>query len=260
MVGRGPAREARGRGGSRVEAVGEDVARAGLAGRDRLPGPCGADAVPREARLRLSSGSAARRASATPGRSPTTSRRGRRGEPERRRGPVRATGTSKGGSTRRCRASYLASPPLVVAYALAGRIDLDLTTEPLGEGDDGPVFLRDLWPSPAEVAEVIAEAVSEDQFVQQYARIWDGDERWTALPTPTGPAYEWDPDSTYVREPPFFQKASADPVGSGSRGFPHRGRPDPRRRSATPSRPTTSRPRARSGRLARGPVPPRARG
>ena len=113
------------------------------------------------------------------------------------------------------RASYLASPPLVVAYALAGRIDFDPTTEPLGEGDDGPVFLRDLWPSPADVADVIAEAVSEDQFTQQYARIWDGDERWTALPTPTGPAYDWDPDSTYVREPPFFQRASADPVGVG---------------------------------------------
>ena len=107
------------------------------------------------------------------------------------------------------RASYLASPPLVVAYALAGRIDFDLTTEPLGEGPDGPVFLRDLWPSPAEVAEVIAEAITEEQFVQQYERIWDGDERWAALPTPTGPAYEWDPDSTYVREPPFFAETDA---------------------------------------------------
>jgi aconitate hydratase len=113
------------------------------------------------------------------------------------------------------RASYLASPPLVVAYALAGRIDFDPTTEPLGEGDDGPVFLRDLWPSPADVADVIAEAVSEDQFTQQYAKIWDGDERWTALPTPTGPAYDWDPDSTYVREPPFFQGVSTDRVGAG---------------------------------------------
>jgi aconitate hydratase len=110
------------------------------------------------------------------------------------------------------RASYLASPPLVVAYALAGRIDFDPTTESLGEGDDGPVYLRDLWPSPADVADVIAEAVSEDQFVRQYARIWDGDERWAALPTPTGPAYDWDQDSTYVREPPFFTAASADPA------------------------------------------------
>jgi aconitate hydratase len=111
------------------------------------------------------------------------------------------------------RASYLASPPLVVAYALAGRIDFDPTTEPLGEGADGPVFLRDLWPSPQEVAEVIADAISEDQFVHQYGRIWDGDERWAALPTPTGPAYVWDPESTYVREPPFFTDQAAGPVG-----------------------------------------------
>jgi aconitate hydratase len=111
------------------------------------------------------------------------------------------------------RASYLASPPLVVAYALAGTIDLDITTEPVGEGADGPVYLRDLWPSPQEVAEVIAGAVSEDQFDEQYGRIWEGDERWTGLPTPTGPAYEWDPDSTYVREPPYFTAQIAGPVG-----------------------------------------------
>jgi aconitate hydratase len=111
------------------------------------------------------------------------------------------------------RASYLASPPLVVAYALAGRIDFDPTTEPLGDGADGPVFLRDLWPGQQEVADVIATAISEDQFRSEYARIWDGDERWAELPTPTGAAYEWDPDSTYVREPPFFAAGSAGPVG-----------------------------------------------
>jgi aconitate hydratase A / 2-methylisocitrate dehydratase len=113
------------------------------------------------------------------------------------------------------RASYLASPLLVVAYALVGRIDLDPTTEPLGEGADGPVFLADLWPSPQEIADVIATAVSQDQFTEQYGRIWEGDERWAALPTPTGPAYEWDPDSTYVREPPFFEDA-AGPVGDAT--------------------------------------------
>jgi aconitate hydratase len=113
------------------------------------------------------------------------------------------------------RASYLASPLLVVAYALAGQIDLDPTTEPLGEGTDGPVFLEDLWPNPQEIADVIATAVSEDQFIEQYGRIWEGDERWAALPTPTGPAYEWDPDSTYVREPPFFEDA-AGPVGDAT--------------------------------------------
>ncbi len=111
------------------------------------------------------------------------------------------------------RASYLASPPLVVAYALAGRINFDPTTEPLGEGAEGPVFLRDLWPSPQDVAEVIATAITEDQFIEQYGRIWEGDDRWRGLPTPTGPAYEWDPDSTYVREPPFFSDRAAGPVG-----------------------------------------------
>jgi len=116
------------------------------------------------------------------------------------------------------RASYLASPPLVVAYALAGRIDFDPTTEPLGEGTDGPVYLRDLWPSPADVAGVISESISEDQFVQQYSRIWDGDERWAALPTPTGPAYEWDPGSTYVREPPFFASMDEPIPGAATDG------------------------------------------
>ncbi|MGH2679216.1 MAG: aconitate hydratase AcnA [Actinomycetota bacterium] len=111
------------------------------------------------------------------------------------------------------RASYLASPPLVVAYALAGRIDFDPTTEPLGEGTDGPVYLHDLWPSPSEVADVIASAVTEEQFLEQYGRIWEGDERWAALPTPTGPTYEWDPDSTYVREPPFFSDEAGGPIG-----------------------------------------------
>ena len=112
------------------------------------------------------------------------------------------------------RASYLASPPLVVAYALAGRVDFDPTTEPLGEGTDGPVYLRDLWPGPQEVAEVIASAISEDQFADQYGKIWEGDERWAGLPTPTGPVYRWDPESTYVREPPFFTDEGPGPVGA----------------------------------------------
>jgi aconitate hydratase len=116
------------------------------------------------------------------------------------------------------RASYLASPPLVVAYALAGRIDFDPTTEPLAEGAEGPVFLRDLWPSPEEVAATIADAISEEQFEEEYGRIWDGDARWAALPTPTGPAYEWAPDSTYVREPPYFLATSDTRAGFGVEG------------------------------------------
>jgi aconitate hydratase len=102
------------------------------------------------------------------------------------------------------RASYLASPPLCVAYALAGRIDVDLTTEPLGEGSDGPVFLADIWPTADEVRDAMATAITESQYTTQYERIWSGDEHWQGLPTPSGPVYDWDPASTYVQEPPFF--------------------------------------------------------
>ena len=102
------------------------------------------------------------------------------------------------------RAAYLASPPLVVGYALAGRVDVDLSTEPLAQGPDGPVYLGDLWPSPDEVQAAITQAVTPEQFGEQYARIWEGDDRWGSLPTPTGPVYAWDEGSTYVQEPPFF--------------------------------------------------------
>ena len=102
------------------------------------------------------------------------------------------------------RAAYLASPPLCVAYALAGRVDLDLSSDPLGEGDGGPVYLRDIWPDPKEVAAAVAASITESQFDEQYGRVWDGDEHWQELPSPTGPMYAWDPASTYVQEPPFF--------------------------------------------------------
>ena len=112
------------------------------------------------------------------------------------------------------RAAYLASPPLCVAYALAGRIDLDLTRDPLGEGADGPVYLADLWPSADEVREAVDASITRAQFDEQYARVWDGDELWRALPTPEGPIYEWDPASTYVAEPPFFAALDDDtPAG-----------------------------------------------
>jgi aconitate hydratase len=103
------------------------------------------------------------------------------------------------------RAAYLASPPLVIAYALAGTVRIDLASEPIGIDAEGrPVFLRDLWPSPEEVQRATAEVVSPERFRREYARIFEGDERWRSLPTPSGPVYAWDPDSTYVREPPFF--------------------------------------------------------
>ncbi len=110
------------------------------------------------------------------------------------------------------RASYLASPPLVVAFALAGRVDIDLTREPLGIGTDGrPVMLAEIWPSPDEVRSTIATSVSPDIFRQTYAAVFDGDDRWRALPIPDGDRYAWDPDSTYIAEPPFFQGLTATP-------------------------------------------------
>jgi aconitate hydratase A / 2-methylisocitrate dehydratase len=112
------------------------------------------------------------------------------------------------------RASYLASPPLCVAYALAGHIGVDLSTDPVGEGADGsPVFLSDLWPSPEEIRDAVRQSASVEQFEREYARIWDGDEHWNALPTPEGPSYAWDPASTYVREPPFFSADATPPIG-----------------------------------------------
>jgi aconitate hydratase len=114
------------------------------------------------------------------------------------------------------RASYLASPPLVVAAALAGTVQLDLSSEALGTDPGGrPVYLRDIWPSPEEVGEAIAAAVSPDQFELEYRRIFDGDDRWRDLPTPSGPIYAWDPASTYVQEPPFFADLGPDTRGSG---------------------------------------------
>jgi aconitate hydratase len=111
------------------------------------------------------------------------------------------------------RANYLASPPLVVAYALAGRIDIDLTTEPLGKGSDGePVFLRDIWPSQQEIAETVGRAVQSAMFHRQYADVFQGDEQWRSLPVPEGETYTWEPDSTYVRLPPYFDDMPAQPV------------------------------------------------
>jgi aconitate hydratase len=110
------------------------------------------------------------------------------------------------------KANYLASPPLVVAYALAGRLDLDLTKEPLGRASDGQeVFLNDLWPSPEQVRDTIAEAVSDEMYHRTYADVFTGDENWAALPVPEGDLFAWDHDSTYVRLPPYFEGMSAEP-------------------------------------------------
>ncbi|MEV0583518.1 aconitate hydratase AcnA [Nonomuraea sp. NPDC050310] len=102
--------------------------------------------------------------------------------------------------------NYLASPPLVVAYALAGTMDIDLDNEPLGVGSDGePVFLKDIWPSPQEVSEVVSTSIDREMFAADYADVFKGDETWRSLPIPTGNTFEWDAESTYVRKPPYFE-------------------------------------------------------
>ncbi len=109
--------------------------------------------------------------------------------------------------------NYLASPPLVVAYALAGRMDIDLLHEPLGEGSDGkPVYLSDIWPSTEEVEQVVSSSISADMFSSRYADVFAGDDTWRSLPTPTGEVFEWDADSTYVRKPPYFENMPAEPA------------------------------------------------
>ena len=102
------------------------------------------------------------------------------------------------------RYNYLASPPLVVAYALAGRMDLDLTREPLGIGNDGPVFLRDIWPSAQDVQDEILRSVKQEFFQTQYADVFKGDTHWQGLKVPAGETYAWQEDSTYVKNPPYF--------------------------------------------------------
>jgi aconitate hydratase len=104
------------------------------------------------------------------------------------------------------RANYLASPPLVVAYGLAGRMDIDLERDPLGTDDNGePVYLADIWPDADEIHSAVHDSVDASMFEEKYAEVFEGDERWEALDAPTGDVYEWDDSSTYIREPPFFK-------------------------------------------------------
>ncbi|HEV7204666.1 MAG TPA: aconitate hydratase AcnA [Jatrophihabitans sp.] len=108
--------------------------------------------------------------------------------------------------------NYLASPPLVVAYALAGTMDVDLFNDPLGTDQDGnPVFLKDIWPSPQEVEDVIDQAIASEMYAKDYADVFAGDERWQGLPTPEGATFEWDAESTYVRKPPYFDGMAVEP-------------------------------------------------
>jgi aconitate hydratase len=113
------------------------------------------------------------------------------------------------------RANYLASPPLVLAYALAGTTDIDLRHDPLGFGEDGePVYLKDIWPTNAEIAETIRQSITPEMFHEEYGNIYGGNEIWNAIPVSGGEIYDWDPDSTYIQEPPFFLDVTpeVDPI------------------------------------------------
>jgi len=110
------------------------------------------------------------------------------------------------------RANYLASPPLVVAYALAGRMDMDLTSDPLGTDKAGkPVYLREIWPSAQEVEATVRSAVSTDQYRKEYSEVFEGDARWKAMPVPAGDLYQWDANSTYIKMPPYFENMPKNP-------------------------------------------------
>ena len=111
------------------------------------------------------------------------------------------------------RANYLASPPLVVAYAIAGTMNIDLATEPLGIGSDGkPVFLKDIWPSPADVSEAIRTSVKREQFIERYSVVLEGDAQWKAIEIPTGDTFAWEGNSTYIRKPSFFDDLKPEPT------------------------------------------------
>ncbi|MBA3640576.1 MAG: aconitate hydratase AcnA [Acidobacteria bacterium] len=111
------------------------------------------------------------------------------------------------------RANYLASPPLVVAYAIAGKMQIDMTSEPLGTGSDGkPVYLRDIWPTEREIQETMLKSVKTEMFRSKYEVVFDGDERWRSLPIPSGDRFAWDDDSTYIRNPPFFEGVTLEPT------------------------------------------------
>ncbi len=102
--------------------------------------------------------------------------------------------------------NYLASPPLVVAYAIAGTMDIDLVNDSLGTDEQGnDVYLKDIWPTEAEIDEIVASAIGAEMFTDSYADVFAGDQQWQSLPTPEGEIFEWDPDSTYVRKPPYFE-------------------------------------------------------
>ena len=241
-------REEGGRARADAQAVGEDEPRARLEGRHRVSATSRASTRISISSASTSSATAARPASATAVRCPTTSR----AEVEARNLVVASVLSGnrnfEGRIQQQVRANYLASPPLVVAYALAGRMTIDLTTEPIGTDQDGaPVYLRELWPTEREIQETMLTRGHVGDVPEQYADVFSGDERWKTLQVPTGDRFAWEPDSTYIRNPPFFDghhaaddaAATTSPARACSRC------------SATASRPITSRRPDRSRRTAR---------
>jgi len=110
------------------------------------------------------------------------------------------------------RANYLASPPLVVAYALAGSMEVDLYKDALGNDSQGkPIYLKDIWPTPQEIQAVMSKSVRSEMFKKEYSRATEGDERWKGMPVPEGELFKWDPQSTYVRHAPYFENMSKTP-------------------------------------------------
>ncbi len=194
------------------QALGQGQPGPRLEGRHRLPPRRRARQVPRPAplqpgRLRLHD-LHRQLGAAAPGR-----QRGDPGtRPGRGRRPLSGNRNFEGRINPDVRANYLASPPLVVAYALAGTMDIDLQNEPLGTDRQGrPVFLKDIWPSQREIQDTILKSVRSEMFQTKYAEVFEGDERWSTLPVPQGDLYEWDPKSTYVKNPPYFLDMTVEP-------------------------------------------------
>ncbi len=187
-----------------LEAVGQDLPRAGLEGRHRVPRPGRADGPSRSSASTWWA-TAARHASATRGRCPMRSpRRSARGELAVV-SVLSGNRNFEGRINPDVKMNYLASPPLCVAYALAGTMDVDIVSEPLGEDASGePVYLRDIWPSEREVADTVGEAVRAEMFRKSYGEVFAGDERWNGLEVPDGERFAWAEDSTYVRLPPVL--------------------------------------------------------
>ena len=252
MLGAGSVGAQRRAAGSDGQAVGQDVAGARVEGRHRVPRPRRADRVPRRARLPASSATGARPASATAARCPPRSRPPCRTATSRSSSVLSGNRNFEGRINPDVKMNYLASPPLCVAYAIAGTMDIDLYDEPLGEDRHGePVFLKDIWPSAAEVAATVEDAVQSDMFRKSYGEVFDGDERWNTLPGPhRASCSQWDPRSTYVRRPSVLRR---DAGASRCRRKTSRGR-GCWRCSATASPPTTFRRRARSSGTARPPA------